>query len=275
MHTSVLYSELTTNTVNGISTTQLTSSFINDTYASGQDSLVTPGKNEYNTDKSLGGGAIYTANVGALLGQQEYFSNAFAGSYGDAVGTSNGDPYGEPGNDNETGVVSRSTTSPGSVIGEVWSTNGSTTISDIAGGMFNAIGISSNNTDRQAYPNNTKAMMNNIATSLTNNIRQGADPLEYATGKAYKDQTTVVVRWLWIISPASLLFLSLLILIGTIIHSSQVKTRLWKSSITALMQSLSDDGRRALGSLDCTSRMDARTSKIEVSLGGKKKGRNY
>src|ERR1700710_2417147 len=101
-----------------------------------------------------------------------------------------------------------------------------------------------------------------------NSIRKGGsgESGPAVLGRYYQDQTVVKVHWLWIIFPASLLFLTFVLLIGTMVRSSQTKTRLWKSSVTALMQILSDDERKDLGSLEYTSAMDARANTIKVSL---------
>ncbi len=97
-------------------------------------------------------------------------------------------------------------------------------------------------------------------------IRQGANQSEYALGKVYKDEIIIEVRWLWMIFPFSLLTLGLLLLIGTMVASSQTKSLLWKSSVMALLLSLSDDERRGLAGLDRTSVMDTRAEAVNVSL---------
>ena len=76
----------------------------------------------------------------------------------------------------------------------------------------------------------------NLATSMTNNIRQqndsGSSPFE---GIAYKTETYVHVRWAWFAYPATLLALSLLYLLGTIIESRNREILVWKSSNLALL----------------------------------------
>ena len=76
----------------------------------------------------------------------------------------------------------------------------------------------------------------NLATSMTNNIRQqndsGSSPFE---GIAYKTETYVHVRWAWFAYPATLLALSLLYLLGTIMESRNREILVWKSSNLALL----------------------------------------
>lgn len=76
----------------------------------------------------------------------------------------------------------------------------------------------------------------NLATSMTNNIRQqndsGSSPVE---GVAYKTETYLRVRWAWFAYPATVLALSLLYLLGTIIESRNRDILIWKSSNLALL----------------------------------------
>ena len=76
----------------------------------------------------------------------------------------------------------------------------------------------------------------NLATSMTNNIRQqndsGSSPFE---GVAYETETYVHVRWAWFTYPATVLALSLLYLLGTIIESRNRDILIWKSSTLALL----------------------------------------
>lgn len=76
----------------------------------------------------------------------------------------------------------------------------------------------------------------NLATSMTNNIRQqndsGSSPF---VGVAHKTETYVHVRWAWFAYPATVLVLSLLYLLGTIIESQKRDVLIWKSSNLALL----------------------------------------
>lgn len=83
---------------------------------------------------------------------------------------------------------------------------------------------------------NYSKRIENLATSMTNNIRQqndsGSSPFE---GVAYKTETYVHVRWAWFAYPATLLTMSLLYLLGTIIESRNRDVLIWKSSNLALL----------------------------------------
>jgi len=71
----------------------------------------------------------------------------------------------------------------------------------------------------------------NLATSMTNNIRQqngsGSSPFE---GRAFKSETYVKVRWAWFSYPAVVIASSLLYLLGTILESTYRDVAIWKSS---------------------------------------------
>ena len=83
---------------------------------------------------------------------------------------------------------------------------------------------------------NYSKRIENLATSMTNNIRQqndsGSSPFE---GVAYKNETYVHVRWAWFAYPATVLAMSLLYLLGTIIESRNRDILIWKSSNLALL----------------------------------------
>ena len=83
---------------------------------------------------------------------------------------------------------------------------------------------------------NYSKRIENLATSMTNNIRQqndsGSSPFE---GIAYKTESYVNVRWAWFAYPATVLALSLLYLLGTIIESKNRDIPVWKSNNLALL----------------------------------------
>ncbi len=83
---------------------------------------------------------------------------------------------------------------------------------------------------------NYSKSIENLATSMTNNIRQqndsGSSPFE---GVAYVTETYLHVRWAWFAYPATVLALSLLYLLGTIIESRNRDILIWKSSNLALL----------------------------------------
>ena len=83
---------------------------------------------------------------------------------------------------------------------------------------------------------NCSKSMENLAASMTNNIRQqndsGSSPFE---GVAHQTETYVDVRWSWFAYPATVLALSLLYLLGTIVESRDRDILIWKSSNLALL----------------------------------------
>jgi len=86
------------------------------------------------------------------------------------------------------------------------------------------------------YASNYSHRMDNLAASMTNNIRKQNDsessPFE---GETYKIESYVHVQWAWLTYPLVLLLASLLCLFGTILDSARRKILVWKSSNLALL----------------------------------------
>lgn len=83
---------------------------------------------------------------------------------------------------------------------------------------------------------NLSERMNNLAVSMTNDIREHNDS-KYGSvlGTAWQTQTYVHVRWAWFSFPAIVTLLALLFLAGSMIETSQRKILIWKSSNLALL----------------------------------------
>ena len=116
---------------------------------------------------------------------------------------------------------------------------------------------------------NCSKSMENLAASMTNNIRQqndsGSSPFE---GVAHQTETYVDVRWSWFAYPATVLALSLLYLLGTIIESRNRDILIWKSSNLALLLhgqglQLSKSGHVPVNTL---SEMNEMANDIEIEL---------
>ena len=116
---------------------------------------------------------------------------------------------------------------------------------------------------------NCSKSMENLAASMTNNIRQqndsGSSPFE---GIAHQTETYVDVRWSWFAYPATVLALSLLYLLGTMIESSHRDILIWKSSNLALLLhgqglQLSKSGHVPMNTL---SEMNEMAKDIEIEL---------
>ena len=119
---------------------------------------------------------------------------------------------------------------------------------------------------------NTKNYSNsieNLVTSMTNNIRQqndsGSSPFE---GVAHQTETYVHVRWAWFVYPATVSVLSLLYLLGTMIESKNRDILVWKSSNLPLLLhgqdlQLSKSGHVPINTL---SEMNKIATDIEIEL---------
>lgn len=81
---------------------------------------------------------------------------------------------------------------------------------------------------------NLSQTIDNIATSMTNTIRQSQSSTQ-VVGQAFRDETFIRVRWSWLILPATLVSLTALILQATIIINRRYKAMLWKSSTLPLL----------------------------------------
>ena len=83
---------------------------------------------------------------------------------------------------------------------------------------------------------NLSARMDNLAISMSNNIREQNDRrFAPVNGTAWENQTYVHVRWAWFSFPACVTFLAVLFLAGSMIQTSQMKILVWKSSNLALL----------------------------------------
>ena len=85
---------------------------------------------------------------------------------------------------------------------------------------------------------NYSQRIENLATSMTNNIRQqndtGCGPFE---GVAFRTETYVKIRWAWFSYPILIVASSLLYLLGTIIETTYRDVSIWKSnSMVMLLQ---------------------------------------
>lgn len=76
--------------------------------------------------------------------------------------------------------------------------------------------------------------MKSMATSMTDIVRVNAKATQVA-GQAFRTQTYIHVRWEWIILPASMAVLSIILLVATRISNHRQHVVLWKSSVLALL----------------------------------------
>ncbi|KAL8763231.1 MAG: hypothetical protein Q9184_000949 [Pyrenodesmia sp. 2 TL-2023] len=106
-----------------------------------------------------------------------------------------------------------------------------------AGGVNNSGSIFSSDILQALYDtSNLTKRIDNLATSMTNNIREQDDHVcGPAHGIAWTDETYVHVRWGWFTFPAALMLVSALFLLAIILETSYRDTLVWKSSNLALL----------------------------------------
>ncbi|KAL9006793.1 MAG: hypothetical protein Q9188_000480 [Gyalolechia gomerana] len=106
-----------------------------------------------------------------------------------------------------------------------------------SGGVNNSGSVFSSDIMQALYDtSNLSRRIDNLATSMTNNIRGQDDNVSGpAYGIAWKSETYLHVRWAWFVFPATLVFVSALFLLGTIFETSYRDILIWKSSDLALL----------------------------------------
>lgn len=83
---------------------------------------------------------------------------------------------------------------------------------------------------------NLTSRMQNLAISMTNNIREhNSTSSNLALGTTWKTETYVHVRWGWFAFPTGLLLCTLLFLIGAIFETSRRKILVWKANDLAML----------------------------------------
>jgi hypothetical protein len=116
-------------------------------------------------------------------------------------------------------------------------------------------------------PNNITKHVQDMATSLTNAIRTYPNSTEFVSGSGAME-TYILVRWVWLILPLILVCLAFIFLMLTIYQSSacsDIKT--WKNSALAvLLNSLTDDAKRSIGSPGELLQMRERAKDMNVRL---------
>ncbi|KAI4119578.1 MAG: hypothetical protein LQ345_000575 [Seirophora villosa] len=106
-----------------------------------------------------------------------------------------------------------------------------------AGGINNSGSIFSSDIVQALYDtSNLTKRINNLAASMTNNIREQDDHVsDPAQGIAWTNETYVHVRWAWFAFPATLILISSSFLVGVILETSYRDVMIWKSSTLALL----------------------------------------
>ncbi|KAF2092298.1 hypothetical protein K490DRAFT_61739 [Saccharata proteae CBS 121410] len=117
---------------------------------------------------------------------------------------------------------------------------------------------------------NIQQAMDDVATVMTNVIRQQSDPSNHASGHSHSHTTFFVIRWAWIAYPAALEALVLIFLCATIFKTSRSGVQsTWKSSPLALLfHGLEDRGEalKNVSEVHKLSEINELASKIRVQL---------
>lgn len=105
------------------------------------------------------------------------------------------------------------------------------------GGVNNSGSIFSSDIMQALYDtSNLTKRIDNLATSMTNNIReQDNGVFDTARGIAWTNETYVHVRWAWFAFPATLILISSSFLLAIIFETSYRDVMVWKSSTLALL----------------------------------------
>ena len=116
---------------------------------------------------------------------------------------------------------------------------------------------------------NLAARMDNLAVSMTNNLREHNDS-KYDTvlGVAWQSETYVHVRWQWFSFPAAVTCLAVLFLVASMIETSRKDNHVWKSSTLALLlhgRSLSSKSSPQ-GHVDTISKIDEIIADMDIRL---------
>ncbi|KAK5053886.1 hypothetical protein LTR84_001848 [Exophiala bonariae] len=139
-------------------------------------------------------------------------------------------------------------------------------------GNINAMVANSNIKEYSSYliqlldgldSNSLNRTIENIAVSITNNIRTASN--EFVAGQTVLWTPVVVVVWRWLALPVSLLVLALVFLLCTIVISSKEDAKLWKgNSLTSFYHPLSSEGRHQLVPVENPRQMEEVAQNLRV-----------
>lgn len=111
--------------------------------------------------------------------------------------------------------------------------NDHTTIADFLATFFTASNQDATARALWTSPNISQTM-SNIATSMTNNIREGTNATEIL-GTAALVETYIHVSWAWLTLPMTVVLMAVVLVVVSVIMSTTSGTSLWKSSSLALV----------------------------------------
>lgn len=110
-------------------------------------------------------------------------------------------------------------------------------------------------------------LMDNMALSMTNNIRtnKGAGPS--ASGVAMSTKSVIQIEWPWMVLPLALLFLSLIFLLLLVAKTRAQKLSAWRTnSLATIFHGLDDEDRMAAGLLDEKHVMEMVGKEMQVKM---------
>lgn len=105
------------------------------------------------------------------------------------------------------------------------------------GGINNSGSAFSSDVQQALYNTQNLSMrIDNLASAMTNNIRQQNDSVaDPACGTTWRSETYVHVRWAWFSYPATVALFSFIFLLSAIVESASRKVLIWKASNLALL----------------------------------------
>jgi hypothetical protein len=123
--------------------------------------------------------------------------------------------------------------------------------------------------------NNLGELFDNVANSITNEMRQNADNQLSLSGELGTLKTVLDVRWAWIAFPGFLVVSSLLFFVVAMVESHRQAVPLWKSSTLAVLShGIEDKTRDPLTLIERVSGMEHEADKMDLRLrrGGSNEG---
>jgi hypothetical protein len=124
--------------------------------------------------------------------------------------------------------------------------------------------------------NDLGELFNNVANSITNEMRRNADNQPSLSGELGTLKTVLDVRWAWIAFPAFLVVSSLLFFVIAMVESHRQAVPLWKSSTLAVLcHGIEEKVRDPFTSIERASGMEHEAAKVDLRLrrGGSNEGK--
>jgi hypothetical protein len=148
---------------------------------------------------------------------------------------------------------------------------------NISGMAIGVSGLLTNNTSPTSFSptvmkllynsNDLGELFNNVANSITNEIRQNADKQPLLSGELGTLKSVLDVRWAWIAFPAFLVISSLLFFVIAMVESHRQVVPLWKSSTLAVLShGIEEKSRDLFTTIEAASEMEHEAAKLDLRL---------